>query len=1184
MAFQIPADTRDAQQRASHPDHSAWVSANAGSGKTFVLARRVIRLLLNGTEPARILCLTFTKAAAAEMSNRVFAELGKWTELDDEALAHVLADLEDKRPDEATLRRARRLFARALETPGGLKIQTIHAFAERLLHQFPLEANVPAHFEILDDQLAAEMLGEALAHVMRAARLQSRPDWTDALERLIEHMGDFDIQNALASLVRDREGFGRFIEGSEIKDSAAGNSGLEAALAALADALGLEARDSLEALEASIPFGPNFSRDYLGQLAPLFATGGKRDKDQAALMQALLSSDSMAEQATLWRTLFRKKDGAAKALSTTASKKMLESEPSLEGSIEREQARLDALYDKRKALLTLDVSRALFVLAEGVIGHYERAKAARGLMDFDDLILKAANLLKPVNAAAWVHYKLDQGIDHILVDEAQDTNPYQWDIIRQLGEEFFTGEGARPVTRTIFAVGDEKQSIYSFQGAEPKWFADMRQLFKARAAEAARPFHDIKLRLSFRSTPHVLKSVDQVFSNASSYEALSSDKEATVHEPIRGRDPGLVEVWPLYEPVEQEVEEDWSKPLDAQGDASPAVRLARDIARTIRHWLDNGAYLEGSGRLITPGDVLVLVRKRGAFVNAVNRALKEAGLPVAGADRLALLDHIAVMDLLSLGDVMLLPQDDLSLASVLKSPIFGLGEERLFDLSYEAGGRKRSLWEALRARAEGDNPADADFKAIFEQLSRWQGQIDFQPPFDFFAQILGPGGKRQAFIERLGPEADEVMDELLSRALDFEKNQTPNLQAFLSAMRQGGAEIKRDMGAAEGQIRVMTVHGSKGLEAPIVFLVDGTGKPASASHHPHLVSLQPEEGGPELMVWKAPTAQQPAPVMTSLSMLDARAEEEYLRLLYVGMTRAEDRLYLCGYTGARGAAENCWYEVARRALADNLEDVVHPVTEEVIHRWHLAGSFSAKEIKTAKEDQSEDAPTPLPAWLRQPASPAPERTQPLQPSRAADSEEADSVSSGQITGLATGPARSAVHDWEPRRRGTLMHALFEHLPQLDLDERRMAAEHYLATITADMGQAARDALIDEAFSLLDDPDYAGIFSDASQAELSIAGYVTLAGKERAVSGQIDRLLVKEDRLILVDYKTNRLVPESPEAIPLAYQTQMALYARLLEPLYPGKAIHTLLLWTAKPCFMEIPASMRQQALDQIDVI
>ena len=268
MAFQIPADTRDAQQRASHPDHSAWVSANAGSGKTFVLARRVIRLLLNGTEPARILCLTFTKAAAAEMSNRVFAELGKWTELDDEALTHVLTDLEDKRPDEATLRRARRLFARALETPGGLKIQTIHAFAERLLHQFPLEANVPAHFEILDDQLAAEMLGEALAHVMRAARLQSRPDWTDALERLIEHMGDFDIQNALASLVRDREGFGRFIEGSEIKDTAAGNSGLEAALAALAYALGLEARDSLEALEASIPFGPNFSRDYLGQLAP----------------------------------------------------------------------------------------------------------------------------------------------------------------------------------------------------------------------------------------------------------------------------------------------------------------------------------------------------------------------------------------------------------------------------------------------------------------------------------------------------------------------------------------------------------------------------------------------------------------------------------------------------------------------------------------------------------------------------------------------------------------------------------------------------------------------------------------------------------------------------------------------------------------------------------------------------
>ncbi|WP_157967498.1 double-strand break repair helicase AddA [Cohaesibacter intestini] len=1188
MAFDIPADTLLAQANASHPDYSAWVSANAGSGKTFVLARRVIRLLLNGTEPSRILCLTFTKAAAAEMSNRVFAELSGWTELSDAALKDKLTEIEGKAPSDATLQLARRLFARALETPGGLKIQTIHAFAERLLHQFPLEANVPAHFEILDDQLATELLQAALGHVMRSARLGKRPDWQQALNLLIDHMGDGDIQTALADLVRRRDGFGRFLEMSEGTKAAGGETGLEAALAALAQGLDLSPSDSLAALTASIPFGPGFDRDAIAALAPLFETGGKRDKDQAALMRVLLAADSEAVQVSLWQQIFRKKDGAAKADSTFASKKMREAEPSLSGRTDREQTRLDALADKSNALVTLEVSRALFTLADGVIGHYERAKAARGLMDFDDLILKAADLLRPVNAAAWVHYKLDQGIDHILVDEAQDTNPHQWAIIRQLGEEFFYGDSGRAENRTIFAVGDEKQSIYSFQGAEPKWFADMRRFFKQRANEAKKPFHDIKLRLSFRSTPHVLRSVDSVFSIESTYDALSSDKEATVHEPIRQRDPGLVEIWPLYEPVEQEIDEDWAKPLDAQGDLSPPVQLARTIARTVRHWIETGERLEGSGRAITAGDILVLVRKRGAFVTAVNRALKEEGLPVAGADRLALLDHIAVMDLLSLGDVMLLPEDDLSLAAVLKSPLFGLSEERLFDLAHQSGGRRRSLWDSLKKRAESGAAADADFAEIFAQLFRWQSQIDFQPPFDFFAQVLGPDGKRQAFVERLGPEADEVIDELLSRALDFEKTQTPNLQAFLAAMRQGGAEIKRDMGAADDQIRVMTVHGSKGLEAPIVFLVDGTGQPANARHHPHLVTLthddpDPLSDHPDLMVWKAPTANQPSPVKQSLSKLDREAEEEYLRLLYVGMTRAEDRLYLCGYRGKREASENCWYEVARRSLSDKLLEVAHPLSGDVVHRWQLEGSFVAKDGKQEGPKGADIPHAPLPDWLRQPASPAPTAQSMLQPSRAADMQEAEHSPVPTLGSDLAGTRTPQIHDWEPRRRGLLMHALFEHLPQVNQADRSAAADAYLARMASDMPAPARKALLEEVERLLDHPDYAALFGKDSLAEISISGQVVIEGEIRSVSGQIDRLLVEEDQVTLVDYKTNRHVPTDPRDIPFAYQVQLALYGHLLAPLYPGKAITCKLLWTASPAMMALSADQRHSALREIGV-
>ena len=1178
MAMQIPQETKDAQARASDPENSAWVSANAGSGKTFVLARRVIRLLLAGTEPSKILCLTFTKAAAAEMSNRVFKLLAGWTELSDDELRKELFELDGKPPSDAQLQRARRLFARALETPGGLKIQTIHAFAERLLHQFPLEANVPAHFEILDDQLAADLQAAALAHVMRAARLQTRPQWSAALTLLVDHMGDMDIQNALISLVYDREGFGRFMEGGESSKAGAGSTGLDAAVANLAQRLGLSGTDTIEALEADIPFGPFFPATYLGELAPLFETGGKRDKAQAVLMRGLLAHPPLEEQTRLWLELFRKKDGAAKSLSYTASKKMLEGDLGLADAIEREQRRLDALFDKRNALVTLEVSRALFTLAEGVIGYYQRAKAARGLMDFEDLIMKAAQMLRPVQAAAWVHYKLDQGIDHILVDEAQDTNPYQWEIIQRLGEEFFSGDSARAVNRTVFAVGDEKQSIYSFQGAEPKWFAYMRDFFRSRANAAEKPFHDIKLRLSFRSTPHVLKSVDQVFSSAATYEALSSDKERTDHEPIRGRDPGLVEIWPLHEPIEQEMDEDWAKPLDAQGEADPQVRLAQDIAKTIRHWLESGQHLEGNGRKISAGDVLILVRKRGAFVTAVNRALKEAGLPVAGADRLALLDHIAVQDLLALGDVMLLPEDDLSLAAVLRSPLFGLSDERLFDLAYDPNGRHTSLWDCLRKRADIAAPTDADFVEIFSHLSRWQGQVDFQPPFDFFAQILGPEGKRRAFIERLGPEADEVIDELLSRALDFEKKQTPNLQAFLASMRQGGAEIKRDMGAAEGQIRVMTVHGSKGLEAPIVFLVDGTGKPASASHHPHLVELEATEGGPAMMAWKAPAANQPSPVSKSLNKLDAEAEEEYLRLLYVGMTRAEDRLYLCGFAGVRGPADNCWYEVARRALSDHLEEVPHPVTGAPIHRWHLEGRFEERPAQDPQPLSNPEEATKLPAWVLQPASTPPNPMTFLQPSKAAEKIEGD-LGATQL--VASGPSRSLVHDWEPRRRGTVIHALIEHLPQLSETERQKAGLAYLAHVAKDMSLQSRETILEEVLQLLSRPELTALFSPQGLAEVSIAGMVNINGEEHAVSGQIDRLLVGEQSVTIVDYKTNRLVPHSPAEAPLAYRTQMALYARLLAPLYPGKTVETLLLWTAEPSIMAIPEALRQSALDEI---
>ena len=665
------------QSRASDPAASAWVSANAGSGKTHVLTERVIRLLLEGSRPSAILCLTYTKAAAAEMANRVFARLAEWTRFQDAELADRIETIEGRRPGPGRLIVARQLFARALETPGGLKIQTIHAFCESVLHQFPLEANVAGHFEVLDDAAAAALLAEARRTLLAAAAREEDAALAESFRYVLEAGGEFGLENLLSALIGNRDAIRRFI------GFAGTRGGVDPVLRC---ALDLEPGDCEATITAAAWPLPSLSGTALDEFcAAAEGQNAVTPKKFVAGLQALARADPSGRWMLL-KNLFLSGKGEPRGLRQVTTKDVLAAMPDAAGRIEAALAHVCACVDHLARLHVLEATRAALTLAARLDHDYERLKRDRGRLDFDDLVSRTADLLERDGAGAWVHYKLDQGIDHILIDEAQDTSAAQWSVIRALTDDFFAGKGAREGLRTLFAVGDEKQSIYSFQGARPERFEEERRSVERRVQGANQRFEPVRLRVSFRSVADVLGAVDHVFAEADNRRGLGSEG-AIVHETTRLRQPGSVDVWEMVRKERTEDERDWTAPFDAVTEMSPPARLARRVAATLKDWIGARTIVEKDiARAVRPGDILVLVRKRDAFVHALNRELKQrADIPVAGADRLMLADHIAVQDLMALGRVMLLPEDDLSLAAVLKSPLFGVSEEDLYVLAAERG-------------------------------------------------------------------------------------------------------------------------------------------------------------------------------------------------------------------------------------------------------------------------------------------------------------------------------------------------------------------------------------------------------------------------------------------------------------------------------------------------------------------
>ncbi len=1120
-------------RRAAGPRSSVWVSASAGTGKTTVLTERLLRLMLDGTDPARLLCLTFTRAAAAEMANRLDAELARWATMPPGALTQRLVALTGQFPDETSIARARQLFARVLDTPGGIKIATIHAFCQTLLRRFPLEAGVSPEFAVIEERGAGEALAEAAQKVILAARDGHDPALAEALAIVADHAAEERFAVLMGALASERGKLRRAL--------AEGHAALRQKLSA---ALGVSLEATAESLTAEFCAAGAGDEAGLRAAAAALAAGSPADCKRGAVIAAWCAqpqhrSAMLAACACVYLT---EKGEVRETLITkpAATKAVCDARAILAAEAER----LQGLREARAAIALREATCALARLGEALLHAYDEGKRLAGALDFDDLVLAARDLLRRPGVAPWVLFKLDGGLDHILIDEAQDTNPEQWEIVAALAEEFFAGEGARDRIRTVFAVGDAKQSIFSFQRADPHTFAQMRQHFQERVTNANQDWQILPLDISFRSTEPVLRAVDAIFRQPAARDGVALDNSEIRHFAARAGHAGLVELWPPVVPEPDDEPDPEALPVARRRVVEPYARLARAIAARIRHWLDSGERLAARGRPLRPGDIMVLVRRRDQFVGELLRALKQARIPVAGADRLVLTAQLAVQDLAALGRFLLFPEDDLTLATVLKGPLFDIDENALFDLCHGRG--KEKLWNRLRARAG----SGAELSRAAEHLSAWLARVDFVPPYELYAEILGAEGGRQALLRRLGPEAEDPIEEFLGLALAYEREHVPSLQGFLRWLVAGDTEVKRDFAARRrDEVRILTVHGAKGLEAPVVFLPDTMAVPDQK------VALLWTEPG-ELPLWKPPGDHIAAFYRAEKTAWRDRQLEEYRRLLYVGLTRAQDRLYICGWQTRRAPSEVCWHTLCRAGLAGTAQPFAFDMTALIDGDGWLGEGLRLENAQTApplREPVLEEASAAaLPAWATAPPPKEPDPPRPLFPSRP-DGDEPPTLSPLAFGGR------------DRFKRGLLVHRLLQSLPELPQAERDPAARRFLALPTHGLTIDEQDEICHETLAVLGHSDFGALFGPDSQAEVPLVG---LVGRH-ALSGQIDRLVVSPDQVLIVDYKTTRPVPASDAEVAPLYLRQLAIYRAALARIYPGRNIRCALLWTQGPLLMPI---------------
>ena len=1137
-----PLPTLEGEQAAAvDPKVHAAVSASAGSGKTQVLTGRVLSLLLNGADPESILCLTFTKAGAAEMANRIGERLAAWVRMKDTELGHDLMALRAD-PGPATRERARRLFAKVLEAPGGLRIQTIHSFAQALLAAFPAEAGITPGFAPIEGRAEQELARNTLATLL--ADSEARGD-----ERLIG-----DVQ--CLSLRLGEEGAVNYLMLCARSADAMAALGAAETIQPRMQAMMNLPEESVEDVLAHHLHDERLDRELFEAIADANRRWGvQTGLGHADVIERWLSQTPIERALSL--SELRKV-----VLTEKGTPRVTAGQTKVEPNYEEHAGRLANLVSELLAVqngarLAADMAAGLRAGRAFAIA-YTAAKRSAGVADFNDLIAWTRQLLATPGMGEWVRYKLDRRTDHILVDESQDTNRDQWDIVYALAGEFFAGSGAHEdLHRTIFMVGDFKQAIFGFQGTNPNEFKRARDWVRQQSSwsrssgllfadndddEVARglEFRDLSIEASYRSAPAVLEVVDAVINDVG-YDRMGLPERPNPHRAHFNTRPGIVELW---EPFAVEDGEDADE--GEEGWLGEDARLyASALAKRVRRWIDEAPILASTKRPMSAGDVLVLVRSRGELASLIVARLFEEGVPVAGIDRLHLQEPLAVKDLLAAISFAAQPLDDLNLANLLVSPLLGWSQELLLELAH--GRQKVPLWQRLGERAD----TRPEFRVARDQLGELLTMADFTTPHRFLETILsGPLDGRRKLYSRLGMSARDPIDELLASAIEFEHQEIASLDRFVAWFSRGEVEIKRDPSAPTNAVRVMTVHGAKGLEAPVVILADATADPSRLGGIQRTLDFPITDVG-EVPLIRPRKAERVSPFAELIAEDEQRDLEEHWRLLYVGLTRAEERLVVAGLQpklkdGAR--PENCWHISVERALL-TLGAQWEPDGE-----WgqtlRYRGTVAASAVRPKPAPLALARP-PVPDWSRTPAPPESRPPQPLAPSAIAEDRESLPPPSDAMRAAA--------------ERGTLIHQLLERLADVEPDERPTAALRWLERSAGLADPAARKEIADTVCDVLSDTRFSTLFGAGSLAEAPLAATLP---DGTVVAGTVDRLLVEENRISVIDFKTGK-VPQSQDAIPASHKAQMNAYTGALRVIFPGREVRAALLYTSGPQLFEL---------------
>jgi ATP-dependent helicase/nuclease subunit A len=1090
------------QQQAADPGSSVWVSANAGSGKTHVLVDRLIRMLLGETDPSTILCLTYTKAAAAEMAERLFQRLGQWAVLSDVALRQQIAAIGGTASD---LKMARQLFTRALETPGGLKIQTIHAFCQNLLHLFPVEAGLAPGFKVMDDAQALTIRGTVWSQLQQQIALEPESAAAEAFQSIEPFFDEQRFQKAIASLVS---------EPSRALKAVTEHLDPDQLLHAARRCLGVSGSDPDQLRTEAVTWDTRVLANYINTFSPYEPF---RKLYVVEMLRSLQITDDVSQRLAILRELVFKKEGEPRK--QILRKAAIDDNPVVASLFDADLRQRSSIVVNIDLHERAQLSASLWLITGLVSQGYEREKRKRGLYDFSDLIARVANLLSTRDAAQWVLYKLDHGINHILVDEGQDTSPDQWAIIDALTQEFFAGKGARQdANRTVFVVGDRKQSIFSFQGADAAQFEQVRGGLRSRVMASDKPFRDVKLQVSYRSVPEILTFVDTILPPGQQQNMGIDDvSSAEDHQSSRLDKSGLVELWPLICPLEKEEPDAWDAPVDHVGNMAPRKRLARQIAETVAGWVGT-RILTAEDRPVQPDDILILVQRRGALFSYIIAELRRAGVPVAGADRLTLARSLAVMDLLALAQAIILRSDDYSLACVLKSPLLTdpLSEEELYALAYNRG--TASLWSRLAA---SDQPRCKIAAAALDLLAERATRLG---PYEFFANILN--ASRIRMVARLGPEAVDATDAFLDQALHYEQTNDSSLAGFVTWFQSEDIEIKREMDQAKGEVRIMSAHSSKGLQANIVILPD-----ASEIHaNPYPPPFTWTETGLPIVTTRNLSS---APIIEDMKQQRAKQDhEESVRLLYVAMTRARNELYICGSLGKNKLNDRSWYSIIEEALA------VRPLAFREVRvdscEFDTVRRFGSDPVSIEREKQPRK-PVINPLW-----APPSSLLDQLAPKRET------------VVGLsAFDPAQaplSAPVTSKAATRGENIHTLLRQLPNWPEAARLPAGLRRGAQLGLD------PETVYKLVALVARSDLQPFFAPGSRGEVKMMIADTAGPREL----RLDRLALHDDAVYVLDYKTGKPQELSENHM---YVQQLAGYSQALQGAWPGRRVKAAILWT-----------------------